>query len=106
MRLMDLEVGEQGMLVENIGDEQRWTVYQRREGSVVYPNNVPVFRIRCLQGVLGYPPRYLREGSSLYPSEAHKSTPVEPLREWPVAMQATHADTTCLTCGRQLLPTE
>jgi hypothetical protein len=84
-RLADIPVGDMAMLVENIEHEQRWTVYQRRDGSVIYPNNVPVFRIRCVQGVPGERPRYLREGGSLYPSEAHGMTPVEDLREWPVS---------------------
>jgi hypothetical protein len=82
--LKDLAIGETGTLVEKIDHEVRWTVYQRRVGEARYPNNVCVYRIACMQGVLGEEPRFSRVGGSLYPSEAHGMTPLEAAQDWPV----------------------
>lgn len=82
--LKELAVGECGTLVEKIDHEVRWTVYQRREGDVRYPNNVAVYRIACIQGVLGDEPRMSLTGGGLYPSEAHGLTPLEATQQWPI----------------------
>lgn len=85
MKLADAAIGEPVIMVENMdGQEVRWTVYQRRQGEAQYRGNVPVYRIRTIQGVLGLPPRYEREGAAGYPSEAHGAIPVLPFMAWPI----------------------
>jgi hypothetical protein len=83
MKFQDVPIGQRVVLIEKVGEpngdcEIRHTHYERAEGVARYfpKRNVPAFRLRMTQGILGEKPRY--DGGELrIATETHKLLPVE-----------------------------
>lgn len=68
--LADLAVGQQALIVERIENEVRTVRYMRRAGVSHLPGYVPTYRLSCVQGAPGEPPRYSFH-AGLYPYPQH-----------------------------------
>lgn len=70
MTLSDLTVGQVGVIEQRMEGEVRTVLYMRRAGQSHIPGFVPTYRLSCVQGVPGEPPRYASQ-AGLYPYPQH-----------------------------------